>query len=165
MRRSVARRMPNNNLNYKKGRALEYECKKVLEGMGYFCVRSAGSHSPADLVAAKRGQILLVQVQKQSHLSREKERALKAAAKQAGAIGLFAYKRKGSWFFMRVFPERPVSPQIISEFIAGGYRPLATPIFRGLRATSHQSVQPPESATLQEPPQDPPAPSSRARQQ
>jgi len=113
--------------NYIKGRALEYECKRVLEKMGYFCIRSAGSHSPADIVAAKRGQILLIQVQKQSHLPREKEQALKAACKQAGAIGLFAYKRRGSWIFMRIYPEQPVSPQLRPEFVAGGCRPLATP--------------------------------------
>ena len=156
--------MPRYDLNYKKGRALEYECKKVLEGMGYFCIRSAGSHSPADIVAAKRGQILLVQVQKQSHLPREKEQALKAAAKQAGAIGLFAYKRRGSWFFLRIYPERPVSPQMAEEFCAGGCRPLATPIFAKESAVAFHRSAISEREALSEPQHNPSATPSRVRQ-
>jgi Holliday junction resolvase len=155
--------LQNKALNYKKGRALEYECKKVLEGMGYFCIRSAGSHSPADLVAAKRGSILLVQVQKGSHLPREKERALKAACKQAGAIGLFAYKRRGSWFFMRIYPERPVSPQMLTEFLAGGYRPPAPPNFESACSVAEERFPPEGVPQAEVPPQDPAATSPRAR--
>ncbi len=40
--------------NYKKGRALEYKARDDLEKMGYFVVRSAGSHGQVDLVALKR---------------------------------------------------------------------------------------------------------------
>jgi Holliday junction resolvase len=155
--------LSSSNLNYKKGRALEYECKKVLESMGYFCIRSAGSHSPADLVAAKAGQILLVQVQKGSHLPREKERALKAACKQAGAIGLFAYKRKGSWFFMRIYPERPVSPQMLTEFLAGGYRPPAPPMLESACSVADKRFPPEGVPQAEAPPQNPAATSSRAR--
>jgi Holliday junction resolvase len=153
----------NKSLNYKKGRALEYECKKVLESMGYFCIRSAGSHSPADIVAAKRGQILLVQVQKQSHLPREKERALKAACKQAGAIGLFAYKRLGSWFFMRIYPERPVSPQMLPELVAGGYRPPAPPMSERAPFIEDKRFPPEGVPQAEAPPQNPAATPPRAR--
>lgn len=156
--------MQNKSLNYKKGRALEYECKKVLEGMGYFCIRSAGSHSPADIVAAKRGQILLVQVQKQSHLPREKERSLKVACKQAGAIGIFAYKRRGSWFFIRVYPERPVSPQMLQEFLAGGYRPPAPPMSERACSVGDKRFPPAFVPQAEAPPQNPSATPPRARQ-
>ena len=44
------------NRNYKNGRALEYRAKKRLEERGWFVVRSAGSHSPVDLVAVKPDQ-------------------------------------------------------------------------------------------------------------
>jgi len=95
---------------YAKGRALEYECKQVLESLGYVVIRSAGSHSPADLVACRDGKIAFIQVQSDSHLPRSKEDALKAFAKRAGAIAYFAYKRRGSWFFRRIYPELPVTP-------------------------------------------------------
>lgn len=44
--------MPNKN--YNNGRAKEYRIKKKLEEQNYFVIRSAGSHSAADLVALKR---------------------------------------------------------------------------------------------------------------
>lgn len=95
---------------YAKGRALEYECKRVLEELGYVVIRSAGSHTPADLVACRNGKFAFIQVQADSHLPRQKESALKAFAKRAGAVAYFAYKRRGSWFFRRIYPEPPVSP-------------------------------------------------------
>ena len=36
---------------YLKGRRLEYRASDHLEALGYFVLRSAGSHSPVDLVA------------------------------------------------------------------------------------------------------------------
>lgn len=41
--------MPNKN--YVKGANFEREIKKKYESWGYFVVRTAGSHSPADLIA------------------------------------------------------------------------------------------------------------------
>jgi Holliday junction resolvase len=41
--------MPNKN--YVNGRAFEYRIKKEYEAMGYLVFRTAGSHSPADLIA------------------------------------------------------------------------------------------------------------------
>jgi len=124
--------LPKRSLNYAKGRALEYECKKVLEGMGFFVIRSAGSHSPADLCALKNGHILLVQVQKESHLPRQKEEALKAVCRKAGAIGYFAHKRRGSWFFWRVYPEMPTAPiPRLNALCRGAEPPLQPPMLNG----------------------------------
>jgi len=39
------------NKNYKKGAAREYRIIKKLEQEGWFCIRSAGSHSPIDIIA------------------------------------------------------------------------------------------------------------------
>jgi len=47
---------------YKRGRSKEYQVKRKLEKRGYFVIRSAGSHSPCDLVAVKNNHILCVQV-------------------------------------------------------------------------------------------------------
>jgi len=38
---------------YKRGRDFEYRVKRRLEGCGFFVIRSAGSHSPVDLVAVR----------------------------------------------------------------------------------------------------------------
>jgi len=39
------------NKNYKNGAAREYRIMKKLEQEGWFCIRSAGSHSPIDIIA------------------------------------------------------------------------------------------------------------------
>ena len=39
--------------NYEKGRNAEYYVINILEKRGYKCVRSAGSHTPIDILAAK----------------------------------------------------------------------------------------------------------------
>ena len=41
--------MPNKN--YVRGRNFEYKVKKAYEEAGYLVFRTAGSHSPADLIA------------------------------------------------------------------------------------------------------------------
>lgn len=38
---------------YERGRSFEYRVKKHYERKGYFVMRSAGSHGPADLIALK----------------------------------------------------------------------------------------------------------------
>jgi len=40
--------------NYEKGRAGEYEVKRLMENRGYYVFRTAGSHSPVDLICLKQ---------------------------------------------------------------------------------------------------------------
>ena len=47
---------------YTRGRAAEYRAMQLLRREEWIVARSAGSHSPADLFAAKEGKVLLVQV-------------------------------------------------------------------------------------------------------
>jgi Holliday junction resolvase len=50
------------NLNYIKGRSKEYRVMELLREDGWVVARTAGSHSPVDVFAAKLGATLLVQV-------------------------------------------------------------------------------------------------------
>jgi Holliday junction resolvase len=50
------------NLNYNKGRSKEYKVMELLKAQGWVVARSAGSHSPVDVFAARSGATLLVQV-------------------------------------------------------------------------------------------------------
>ena len=52
------------NKNYEAGRRFEYTIKKALEKLGWIAIRSAGSHSPFDIIAIKEGRILLLQLKK-----------------------------------------------------------------------------------------------------
>jgi len=54
--------------NYHKGREREHYIKKKLEKQGYFVIRSAGSHSPIDLVAIKKNEIRLIQSRKGKYI-------------------------------------------------------------------------------------------------
>jgi Holliday junction resolvase len=48
--------------NYTKGRSREYQAMHKLRSDGWVCSRSAMSHGPIDVFAAKDGNILLIQV-------------------------------------------------------------------------------------------------------
>ena len=51
------------NKNYIRGRAKEYRIKKKFEKMGYVCIRSAGSHSFADIIAVHPIKMSIVFIQ------------------------------------------------------------------------------------------------------
>jgi Holliday junction resolvase len=51
--------MPLNR--YAKGRRLEYAAMKALEQRGFQCFRTAGSHSPVDIIAVAFPHILFIQ--------------------------------------------------------------------------------------------------------
>jgi Holliday junction resolvase len=52
------------NKNYVSGRRFEYVIKKELQDQGWIAIRSAGSHSPFDIIAIKGDKILLLQLKK-----------------------------------------------------------------------------------------------------
>ena len=49
--------------NYAAGRRLEYKVKKEWEAKGYICFRTAGSHGPADIIAASKTRPEVVFIQ------------------------------------------------------------------------------------------------------
>ena len=51
------------NKNYISGRKFEYRVRDYFESIGYFVLRSAGSHTPVDLLAVNKkcGMIYLIQ--------------------------------------------------------------------------------------------------------
>lgn len=71
---------------YKMGRSLEQRTRLRLMAAGYFVVRSAGSKSAADLVAAKDGVIWLVQCKRSGALPPAEWNALIDAADMAGGV-------------------------------------------------------------------------------
>jgi Holliday junction resolvase len=90
--------MPNKN--YVKGRNFEYQIKKLYEKMGYLVFRTAGSHSPADLIAfpplrmIKEWQPILIQCKatKKVYLP-DDMKELKATAEEHGLRAVLISKR------------------------------------------------------------------------
>jgi Holliday junction resolvase len=54
--------MPNKN--YIRGVAIERKCMEMLDKEGYFCIRSAGSHGLADIVAIDLNFVRLIQLKR-----------------------------------------------------------------------------------------------------
>ena len=54
--------------NYKRGADFERKVAKDLEKYGYVTIRSAGSHSPADIVAMGHGRAVCVQCKRDGRL-------------------------------------------------------------------------------------------------
>jgi len=47
---------------YARGRSREYQVLRKLRSEGWYCSRSAASHGPVDVFAAKNGKVRMIQV-------------------------------------------------------------------------------------------------------
>ncbi len=80
--------------NYQRGAAFERKAQKELEGHGFAVVRSAGSHSPTDLVAMRAGEIVLVQCKLNGYIGPDEWNELYEFAKVAGGVPILASPKK-----------------------------------------------------------------------
>jgi Holliday junction resolvase len=74
----------------------------LLEEMGYLVIRSAGSHTPIDLLAAKEGVRLAVQVKVRGGLKKKEKKRFLEWAKQFDAKPVLATKKRGRWALKEV---------------------------------------------------------------
>lgn len=81
---------------YEKGRSFEYRVKRHLEGMGYTVFRSGGSRSLADLLAMRRGEVLLVQCKTDGYLNPKRRERLRILAGNLGARAILAHRKGGN---------------------------------------------------------------------
>ncbi len=82
---------------YAKGYRCEREAKAFLEKQGFFVVRSAGSHSPADLVAIRYREVWLVQVKAKTLPSKAEREKLLNIATMYGATAVAMFKQNRRW--------------------------------------------------------------------
>jgi len=87
------------NKNYIKGRNAEYYFKKKLESQGYAVIRTAGSHSPADLIAGNGNLVYAIQVKaSKKKLSKDEQNELIEFAKKIRAVPVLIKKgKKWDW--------------------------------------------------------------------
>ncbi len=94
--------------NYISGRNAEYTIKRMLISKGFtFVIRSAGSHTPVDLIATDGKRIVVVQVKKGSYISRDEKDRFYDWGKAFGARPLLATKKDGRWAFTEVKRSAP----------------------------------------------------------
>jgi len=102
--------------NYTKGREVEYLARDLLVSKGYQVLRSAGSHSPIDLIAWQdTGHPLLVQVKRNkipldrtarvAQKYRDDIGALRTMARPTGStVELWVWTPHKGWRFYSILP-------------------------------------------------------------
>jgi Holliday junction resolvase len=87
-------KMDRKTAAYARGRAFEWRVKRDLQGKGYWVLRSPCSAGVADLVAIKKGEILLVQCKTGGDMSVKEKDQLITLAKSVGAKAFFVHRGK-----------------------------------------------------------------------
>ena len=91
------------NRNYNNGRAFEYRVIRKIEALGWRCIRSAGSHTPIDIIAGKDGKVLGFQCKGASaKLSREAWNSFWWCCKEFGCTPILV--RRGMEFVQLTGP-------------------------------------------------------------
>jgi len=80
---------------YSRGRYFEYRVRDYLTSQGWVVFRSAGSHSPADLIAIRAGETILVQCRAKGYLPPTERAGFVAVAQELEVRPYLAYREKG----------------------------------------------------------------------
>lgn len=70
--------------NYRRGADFERRVQSYFQNRDYFVIRSAGSHSPIDLVALKAGEVKLIQCKIDGVLSVAERQQLQELTRETG---------------------------------------------------------------------------------
>ena len=80
--------------NYQRGYRFEVRVRKHLEAQGWRVFRSAGSRGPADLLALRLGEVMLIQCKANNgYLTPAERQKLVALANELGVIPVIVGKR------------------------------------------------------------------------
>lgn len=101
---------------YQRGRSREYQVLRMLREQGWYCSRSAMSHGPVDIFAARKGKVVLIQVKSgNGRMSRSDVEEFVSWAKGFDAQGeLWVYRKGGK--LMRKLLHTPRNDRARSGF-------------------------------------------------
>ena len=88
---------------YSKGANFERYVRQHLRNQGYVVFRSAGSHSPADLIAAKGGEWLLIQCKVDGNFPSKQRDILKLLGEELQCRVGLAYKGEDKNLVLELF--------------------------------------------------------------
>jgi hypothetical protein len=81
--------------NYARGRAFEYRVRDIFIGLDYLVLRSAGSHTPIDLIAIDvHRKVLFIQCQRGRWFAKAKLAELRKVANRVHATAVIACRSK-----------------------------------------------------------------------
>ena len=92
--------------NYERGRNFEWRIKADLERRGYYCARSAGSHSKIDILAVKGGVCLLVQCKADGAISPVEWNTLHDLCRPPHTLPIVALKDDGKLAYRLITARR-----------------------------------------------------------
>lgn len=93
--------------NYQNGAQFERECKAELEERGFHCVRSAGSHSPADIIALRKGSVpVAVQCKRDGRLDPDEWNEFVDWCEESGCNPVLAKKVRGGIKWHSIFGKK-----------------------------------------------------------
>lgn len=81
--------------NYERGRSFEYSVMNNLKGLGYTCMRSYASRTPADVWAVKCGRVAFIQAKLHGKISGAEWDTFLAYCQSAGAVPVIAKRPDG----------------------------------------------------------------------
>jgi len=76
--------------NYSRGADFERRTAKNMESFGYVTVRSAGSHSPADIIALRGGDAVAIQCKRDGRLDPDEWNEFWEWCQTGGAVPILA---------------------------------------------------------------------------
>lgn len=79
---------------YRKGAAHEREVARLLEGAGFFVMRSPKSASPIDLLAVRAGTVYFIQCKLGGYMRPHEREAVCSLSVTHGGVALAAYGRR-----------------------------------------------------------------------
>ena len=82
------------NLAYRRGANFERRVRDYFAKQGCAVFRSAGSHSPADLIVLKAGEVILVQCQLDKYFAPNKRQALIILGEELDCQVCLAWREK-----------------------------------------------------------------------
>lgn len=92
---------------YTKGRTFEYRVRDYLRKRGFFVVRQTKSTFP-DLIAMRKGKVLLIECKVNGQLSREERAIILSISEATGGKPILAQRTRRSLDFTQVHPnEKP----------------------------------------------------------
>ena len=75
---------------YERGRGFEYRTANHYKSLGWFVMRSAGSHTAVDLIAIKGKEMKLIQCKRDGRISESEKEEMRKLALPIGAEAILA---------------------------------------------------------------------------
>lgn len=100
---------------YRRGHRFELRVRRHLESLGWVVFRSAGSRSPADLIALRAGEVSLIQCKVGGSITKAEREHLAVLAKELCCRAQLAYREGKKLKLDEVIPAETIPATIVGR--------------------------------------------------